>query len=145
MTAEEVQALVEGRRGLDLFLDFTKEEARGFLSGRTDRKGVFREAWLTRTHAGIVAELVEARREIRATALECFKAAGVGRQMGAAVKLVQQARKLVDVNEVVNGRENRRRWRAFHTVGERTNVGFVFRAPEGFRWGVVVGRTGNGR
>ena len=135
VTAAEWAAMVERRGEMDSFLDFVTERERGYLAGATGRDGVFREVWLAETHAGIVAELVGARgKAIRATGMKCLKSAG----LGSAVRLVQQARKLVDVNAVVDGRVHRTRWRAFKTEGEKGDLGVRFDPPVGFRWGVGV-------
>jgi hypothetical protein len=138
VTEAEIVALAERRRGLDLFLNALAEEPAGFRAGCTDLKGRYRDVFLPKTSAEIVAELVEERKPVRATALRCLKAAGLGGNLEGAVRLVQQARKLVDAHAIVNGRESQKRWRAFHTVGEKNATAFWFDPPAGFRWGVVV-------
>ena len=69
----------------------------------------------------------------------CLKRAGVGGSPSGAVRLVEQARKLVDVNPVVNGQVSRRKWRAIHTVGDKDLKAFWFDPPTGVKWGVLVG------
>ena len=52
------------------------EEAAGYLAGRRTLGGSYKEMYIPRTDAGILAELVEAGRAVQAKALKCLKAAG---------------------------------------------------------------------
>jgi hypothetical protein len=54
------------------------------------------------------------------------------------VRLVQQARKAVDVRLMVAGKESRTEWRSIHTVGGKGGMGFVFEPRAGVRWAVMV-------
>jgi DNA-binding response OmpR family regulator len=99
-----VAALHERRAEHDLFLDYSGlVDARGYLAGFRDHRRVFRETHLGETSAALLAELVEARRAIRADALRRLKHGG----QSSAVRLVQQARKAVDVHVVIRGKESR--------------------------------------
>ena len=131
----EFRALVERRVECDLFVTFTTPGPEGHLAGYRDRDGMFRDTFLTPTSASILAELVEGSgKAIRANALRCIKESG----LGSAVRLVQQARKMVDVNAVVGGKVSRTTWRAFHTVGDKNAMAFKFEPPAGFHWVVLV-------
>ena len=132
--AAEVAALGLRRREHDLFLDFATEDPRGFLAGYRDHAGAFHESRLGETSAAILAELVEARRPMRPDALKRLR--GSGRE--SAVRLVQKARHAVDVRKMVQGKESRTEWRAFHTRGSKLAVEFEFEPPAGMTYAVMV-------
>jgi len=131
----EVQALHARREEYDLFLDYASAvDVRGYVAGFRDHRRVFREAFLTETSAAILAELVESRKAIRADALRRLRSGG----QTSAVRLVQQARKAVDVHVMARGKESRTQWRAFHTVGGKGATGFHFDPPAGMTYAVIV-------
>jgi DNA-binding response OmpR family regulator len=132
--AMEMAAVVARRAEYDLFLDFVTDDARGRLAGYRDHDGVFHEAFLGETSAGILAELVQARRVVRADALKRTRGGG----QESAVRLVQKARQAVDVHAIVRGKESRTEWRAFHTMGEKGATAFVFEPPVGMTYAVLV-------
>jgi CheY-like chemotaxis protein len=141
LTEAEVAKLIEGRKELHLFVNAMTEEAEGFRAGRRDVEGRYKEVFLQRTQAEIVAELAAARQALRPSAMKCLKRAGLGGSATAAVRLVEQARKLVDVNAIVDGRVSRRKWRAIHTVGEKDMRAFWFDPPPGVLWAVLLSHT----
>ncbi len=133
--AEEVEAIVKRRAEHDLFLDYASiAGTRGYLAGFRDHRRIFREAFLAETSAAILAELVEAGKPIRADALRRLRHGG----HVSAVRLVQKARKEVDVHVMMRGRESAREWRAFHTVGGKGATAFVFEPPAGKNYAVLV-------
>jgi CheY-like chemotaxis protein len=134
----ELRALVERRSELDLFLDCVTDDPRGRLAGRRDHAGVFHETFLGETSAWIVSELVRARKAVRADAMKRLRGGG----SESAVRLVQKARKAIDVNLLVRGKVSRTEWRAFRTVGEKGGMAFEFRPPVGMRWAVLVKEKG---
>ena len=134
----EQRALALRRSEIDLFLDYVTDDPRGRLAGYRDHAGVFHETFLGETSAWIVSELVRARRAVRADAMKRLSGGGPE----SAVRLVQKARKAVDVNVVVRGKVSRTEWRAFHTVGEKGAMGFEFRPPLGMTWAVMVREKG---
>ena len=131
---EDVQRFLAQRAEYDLFLDYASDGEKGYLAGYRDHRRVFRETLLTETSAAIVAELVEARRAVRADAIGRLKKGG----QASAVRLVQQARKAVDVRLMVGGKESRTEWRSIHTVGGKGGMGFVFEPRPGVRYAVIV-------
>lgn len=131
---EEVERLVQQRAEYDLFLDYASDGERRFLAGYRDHKTVFRERYVTETSAAIVSELVEARKALRADAIPRLKNGG----HPSAVRLVQQARKAVDVRLMVSGRESRTEWRSIHTVGKKGGMGLVFDPRAGVTYAVIV-------
>jgi CheY-like chemotaxis protein len=141
LTEAEVAEVIERRKQLHLFVNAMTEEAEGFRAGRLDVEGRYKEVFLQRTQAEILAELAAARRAVRPTALVCLKRAGLGGSAAGAVRLVEQARRLVDVNPIVNGRVSRRKWRAIHTVGDKDTRGFWFDPPADVQWAVLVTHT----
>jgi CheY-like chemotaxis protein len=136
---EELARIIARRKELDLFLNARDEEAAGYLAGRRDLKRNYRETYISRTDAEIIAELVEAKKEVRANALKCLRAAGCGAELAVAVRMVQKARKLVDVHALVNGRESQKRWRSIHTTGDKNATAFCFRPPATLRWSLLLG------
>ncbi|HEY2515434.1 MAG TPA: hypothetical protein VGI39_31415, partial [Polyangiaceae bacterium] len=127
--AEEVKRILQRRAEFDLFLDYVSETTHGYLAGYRDHRRVFRETRVTATSAAILMELVEARRPLRANTLDRLKLATAA----SAVRLVQEARKAVDVHLMVRGKERRKEWRSIHREGDR----FVFEPGAGVRWGVL--------
>jgi DNA-binding response OmpR family regulator len=134
----EFQSLVERRRDFDLFLDYATDDPRGRLAGYRDHAGVFHESFLGETSAWIVSELVRVRKPVRADALKRLRGGG----SESAVRLVQKARKAVDVHLLVRGKESRTEWRSLHTFGEKDAIGFEFRPPAGMTWVVMVRERG---
>jgi hypothetical protein len=118
-----------------------KEEEEGFRAGRLDIEGRYKEVFLQRTQAEIVAELVATRQAVRPSTLKCLKRAGFGGSAMGAVRLVEQARKLVDVNPIVDGRVSSRKWRAIHTGGEKDMKTFWFDPPPELQFAVLVAHT----
>jgi hypothetical protein len=84
------------------------------------------------------AELVEARKAIRADGLKRLRGGG----HESAVRLVQKARQAVDVRRIVRGKESRTEWRAFHTLGTKMGTEFVFEPPAGMTYAVIVKAKG---
>lgn len=132
--AAEVAAIALRRKEHDLFLDYATEDPRGWLAGYRDHAGAFHETRLGETSAAILVELVKARSPMRADALKPLR--GSGRE--SAVRLVQKARHAVDVRKMVRGKESRTEWRAFHTVGSKQAMEFVFEPPVGMTYAVMV-------
>jgi DNA-binding NarL/FixJ family response regulator len=132
--AEDVQRILARRAEYDLFLDYASDGRKGYLAGHRDHRRVFREALITETSAAILAELVESRRPTRADAIGRLKKGG----QESAVRLVQQARKAVDVRVMVGGKESRTEWRSIHTVGGKGAMGFVFEPRPGVTYAVMV-------
>jgi hypothetical protein len=56
----------------------------------------------------------------------------------SAVRLVQQARKAVDVHVKVGDRESRTEWRSIHTIGGKGQTSFLFDPRPGVRYAVIV-------
>jgi hypothetical protein len=135
---EELEGILARRKELDLFLNARDEERGGFLAGRRDLRGNYKETYIPKLHADILVELIEGRKAaIRATALKCFQGKTIRLEPDNAARLVQRARQAVDVHALVNGRESKRSWRAIHTTGEKNAPAFWFRPPGGMRWCVV--------
>jgi CheY-like chemotaxis protein len=137
VTEAEVRDVVARRKALHLFVNALTEERDGFLASRLDVEGRYREVFLQRTQAEILVELAAARQAVRPSTMKCLKRAGLGQSSMGAVRLVEQARNLVDVNPIVGGRVSRRRWRAIHTGGEKDLKTFWFDPPPDLRWAVL--------
>jgi hypothetical protein len=140
LTQLDVDAFIARRTELHMFVNALVEEPDGWRAGRTDLDGKYREVWLQRSQAEILLELLSTRKAVRPCAMASIKQRNLGGgSPAAAIRLVEQARKLVDVSPVVNGRTSRRKWRAIHTGGELDMKTFWFDPPLGLRWGVIVG------
>ncbi len=133
----ELRAIVAKRAEYDLFLDAVTEDARGWRAGKRDYDGAFQETWVGEMSAGILLELVEAKRALRADGMKKLRLSG----HQSAVRLVQKARLAVDVHLRVGGKESRTEWRSIKTVGEKGALGFEFAPGTGVKFG-VIGRRG---
>jgi hypothetical protein len=138
ISAADVNVLVARRAEHDFFLDFATEDPRGWLAGHRDHAGTFHETRLGETSAAILAELVQAKKPIRADGLKRLRGGG----HESAVRLVQKARQAVDVRKIVRGKESRTEWRAFHTLGSKMGAEFVFEPPAGMTYEVITGVKG---
>jgi FixJ family two-component response regulator len=139
LTQLDVDALIARRTELHMFVNALFEESEGWRAGRTDVDGKYREVFLQTSQTEILVELVSRRKAVRPCEMACFKKRNLGGSPAAAIRLVEQARKLVDVNPVIHGRTSRRKWRAIHTLSESDMKTFWFDPGPAVRWGVLAG------
>lgn len=132
LSSHELKALVEKRRGLDLFLNFVAPGPDGYVAGRTNADGTYDDVSVTPASAALIAELVQERRPLRAMGMKCVRHGGIGH----AVRAMQRARKSVDLQL------GRTTWRSIRTIspvgGDDTTMEFFFDPPAELKFAVVV-------
>ena len=133
LSVNDVNGVVAKRHEYDLFLNVVTPGGDGYLAGRKDGNGAYADVTLTQLAAAAIAELVTAKKPVRANALKCVRQGGIA----SPVRIIERARTALDV------RTGRTAWRAFRTIthvgGDDSTKEFFFDPPQGFRYAVIQG------